>query len=124
MEERLYTVEQADAALPRLRAMLERLAEVRAEFDDPQRVQRIRSAIAGNGGGAAAASMEDAGQRIAAVVAEIESMGVILRDASSGLVDFPAERDGRPVYLCWRAGEDRVAHWHGRDAGFAGREPL
>ncbi|HUX86133.1 MAG TPA: DUF2203 family protein [Chloroflexota bacterium] len=41
-----------------------------------------------------------------------------------GLVDFPAERDGRVVYLCWRRGEDQIHYWHELDAGFAGRQPL
>jgi hypothetical protein len=49
---------------------------------------------------------------------------VVVRDPSTGLVDFPAERDGEPVYLCWRLGEDEVAHWHDRDSGFSSRQPL
>jgi hypothetical protein len=64
------------------------------------------------------------GDELSRVVAEIGGLGVVVRDPSTGLVDFPAERDGEPVYLCWRLGEDEVAHWHDRDSGFSGRKPL
>jgi len=49
---------------------------------------------------------------------------VIVRDLDGGLVDFPALRDGREVYLCWTVGEPRVRHWHDLDAGAAGRHEL
>jgi hypothetical protein len=49
---------------------------------------------------------------------------VELRDIATGLVDFPAELEGGPAYLCWRLGEETVGHWHRPDEGFAGRHPL
>jgi hypothetical protein len=51
-------------------------------------------------------------------------MGVVVKDLETGLLDFPTERDGEVVFLCWRYGEPSVAHWHSLDAGFAGRQPL
>jgi hypothetical protein len=57
-------------------------------------------------------------------VHEIEESGVHLKDVQLGLVDFPAERDGERIYLCWQFGEPEVAFWHTLDAGFAGRQPL
>jgi hypothetical protein len=57
-------------------------------------------------------------------LARINSWGVELKGLDEGLVDFPAERDGHTVYLCWKLGEDRIAWWHEIDAGFAGRQPL
>jgi hypothetical protein len=59
-----------------------------------------------------------------AEVERISGLGIILRDVESGLVDFPAERDGNEVYLCWRLGEDHVGYWHPPETGFAGRRPL
>jgi len=47
-----------------------------------------------------------------------------LKDYFTGLVDFPSRLDGREVYLCWRFGEDEIAHWHELDAGFAGRQKI
>ena len=48
----------------------------------------------------------------------------MVRDLERGLVDFPSVIDGREVYLCWLLDEPAVGHWHGVDAGFAGRRPL
>ena len=56
--------------------------------------------------------------------AEIESIGIQLKDRRTGLVDFPSELDGRPVLLCWRLGEPSVQFWHDATSGFAGRQPL
>jgi Uncharacterized conserved protein (DUF2203) len=57
-------------------------------------------------------------------IAELEAVEVILRDVENGLIDFPAIRDGREVYLCWLVDEDEITHWHPLDAGFGGRQPL
>jgi hypothetical protein len=50
--------------------------------------------------------------------------GIELKDLDDGLVDFPALREGRTVYLCWKLGEPEVAFWHETTTGFAGRQPL
>jgi hypothetical protein len=51
-------------------------------------------------------------------------LGVVVKDVNTGLVDFPSQRDGREVFLCWRYGEERVAYWHDLDAGVAGRQEV
>lgn len=56
--------------------------------------------------------------------AEIREIGLLMKGFDSGLVDFPAEMDGRPVLLCWQLGEESVQFWHEEDGGFAGRQPL
>jgi hypothetical protein len=124
MAERLFSREEATLLLPQLRRLLERAREVSATLGDRARVSRLRTATTGNGGGAAARDMMAEGDELSRVIAEITRLGVVVRDPATGLVDFPAERDGRPVYLCWRLGEDEVGHWHDRDSGFAGRRPL
>ncbi len=55
---------------------------------------------------------------------ELDDIGCELKDYRVGMVDFPARIDGRDVLLCWKMGEERVAHWHELDAGFAGRQPI
>jgi hypothetical protein len=50
--------------------------------------------------------------------------GVLLRDLQTGLIDFPALREGKSVYLCWRLGEEAIGYWHDLDSGFAGRRPI
>jgi hypothetical protein len=57
-------------------------------------------------------------------ISELEDQGVLVRDVQSGLVDFPAERFGERVYLCWKYGEADVLYWHKHDEGFGGRRPL
>ena len=57
-------------------------------------------------------------------VAWLDEREIALRDIATGLLDFPAIAAGRPVWLCWCLGEDRVAYWHGTDEGYAGRRPL
>ena len=58
-------------------------------------------------------------------LAELEGLGVQLKDFERGLVDFPSLREGRVVLLCWQMGEgDELEWWHDVDAGFAGRTPL
>jgi hypothetical protein len=59
-----------------------------------------------------------------ACVAELADVGVEMKDAATGLVDFPGELDGERVLWCWRLGEDRVEFFHGESEGFAGRKPI
>jgi hypothetical protein len=124
MDERLFNIDEANALLPTLRPLLERLQEVHGKLADRALLQRLRAAAAGNGGGVAAREVMATGDEFGRITAELEGLGVVVRDPASGLVDFPAERDGDPVYLCWRVGEEAVEHWHDRDSGFMGRQPL
>jgi hypothetical protein len=124
MDERLFTLDEANALLPALRPLLERLQDAQRKLGDRELLQRLRSAAAGNGGGAAARDVMATGDEFGRVAAEIENLGVVVRDPASGLVDFPAQREGAAVFLCWRVGEDTVGHWHDRDSGFMGRQPL
>ena len=77
-----------------------------------------------NGGGSWNQGYWDALDTLRREVEGLSAMGLILRDADSGLVDFPSRLEGREVFLCWRLGQDRVTHWHGPESGFAGRKPL
>jgi hypothetical protein len=120
--ERTYTVEEADAALPDLRTRLERIRTSRQVM--LRAAERIRGQVEADGGGHAGTDYWKASAALKADVEELARQGILLRDPESGLIDFPAERDGRPVFLCWRLGEDRVSHWHDIDTGFAGRKPL
>ena len=119
-----FSLDDANALIPRLRPLLRRLQEVQRELGDRELLQRLRTAAAGNGGGAAAREVLVRGDEFARITAELESIGVVVRDPTSGLVDFPAEREGQPVFLCWRVEEDEVTHWHDRDSGYMGRRPL
>ena len=57
-----------------------------------------------------------------AVARELAEEGVLLRDPTTGLIDFAARApDGRPYWLCWMWGEPEIDTWHWIEDGFAGR---
>lgn len=122
--EHLFDKAEADALLPRLTQLIRDLLE--AATSDAALEGRDRLAHAGrsNGSPDAAASVFRAAADIQAAWDEIAELGVALRDLATGLCDFPAVIEGRPVYLCWRLGEPEVGWWHPRDMGVAGRRRL
>jgi len=63
-------------------------------------------------------------ERINRYLQELELVGCVFKGFEAGLVDFYSLRDDRPVFLCWRLGEERITHWHEIDSGFAGRQPI
>lgn len=121
-EERFFTLEEANAAIERLRGVLARIRESRAVVVANATVVRGRAAT--DGGGAEGAAYWEALRTLRREVEGLASEGVILRDADTGLVDFPCRREGRTVYLCWRPDEPEVRFWHETGAGFGGRRPL
>jgi len=124
-----FTVEQANRTLPLVRKIVEDVVEQHrrwretileldlvastARVDAPrERGEELeRQALA-------LARELDGYQR------ELEDLGIQLKDRRLGLVDFPAEIEGRMVLLCWRLGETEVQFWHELDSGYTGRQPL
>jgi len=62
--------------------------------------------------------------RINRYLQELEGIGCVFKGFEGGLVDFYSLREDRPIFLCWRLGEDRISHWHEIDTGFGGRQPI
>ena len=128
----MFTPAEANTALTDVRPVAERLVTVRARMRELERTQRdLVTAIGGNGGGYAAGDLNEAQTELVgladaavACVDRLEELGVQIKDLDSGLLDFPALRDGVEVELCWQVGEEAVEHWHGLGEGFAGRKPI
>jgi hypothetical protein len=78
----------------------------------------------GNGGSQKAGALLAQFEIIQHNLRRLQALGIEVKDINHGLVDFPARRDDRDVYLCWRYDEPSITHWHDLDAGFAGRQPL
>lgn len=126
MSARFFTLDQANAALPRLNELLEQAMQARRAIVDarPELWPVLKRSI-GNGGSKKAGEMLPEFQRLEAAVREIEQLGVHLKDTDMGLVDFLHRLpDGTEVCLCWRYGEQEVAYWHELHAGYAGRKRL
>ena len=130
MADRIFTPDEANSALEQVRPLAERMVELRArlgQLEDEQReVVRI---VAGNGSGegvgdARTPEFTKLARELQDVVEELTSIGVQLKDADAGLLDFPALREGEEVLLCWRVGEPAVEWWHGLEDGFAGRQRI
>ena len=119
---REYTAEEADALLPLLRTALQNIRHARQIVLSGG--ERIRRTAPLDGGAEQGREFWEALQTLRREIEGLNEQGIVLRDPESGLVDFPARRDGREIFLCWRIGEDRVGYWHGPDSGFAGRKPL
>ena len=113
MESDQFTLEEANAFVPWLEEMFRRLSEIRQELAD-----RIGEA------GQSEEMSERLMQALEDGVQEIFDRGIIVRDVDRGLVDFPTQREGREVFLCWVGGEGKIDFWHETDRGFAHRQPL
>jgi hypothetical protein len=125
----LFTVDQANRTLPLVRKIVEdvvrehrRWQEAVVELDligttsvaglpDP-RMTAIEKRI------------QKSTREMDSFQAELETLGIQLKDRRIGLIDFPSELEGQPVLLCWQLGEPSVQFWHDADSGFAGRQPL
>jgi hypothetical protein len=129
---RLFTLEEANARLPLIRAIANDLSVLARDLVD--RRQRLDALSAGRKTSSTdvyrdeLAEMEKGIERDARkleeYVDELQELGVEAKGALEGLIDFPSMMDGRVVYLCWKLGEAEVMHWHELDAGFLGRQPL
>jgi hypothetical protein len=123
--QKLFTVEEANALLPRLREILDEVALHRdALRERAPRMQPILAAAIGNGGGRAGSEYGVEAYSLYLALERISELGVVLKDLDMGLLDFPHERGGRVVFLCWHPPEESVEYWHELDAGYAGRQPL
>ena len=129
---RFYAIDEANEALPEVERILaalrdqrEELIELRDrvvaasppedEFTPPGVAEQVRLLRLG---------MQGLIDQMQAGVARLIEMDVTLRDISTGLIDFPALVSGMSIWLCWRLGEDDVAHWHPHDEGYDTRRPL
>jgi hypothetical protein len=107
-----------------VRERLVLLREAQARLTEQEVREALVDASPTNGGGEHGKQVGEAFVVLRAGVAEFAERGIVLRDLDRGLIDFPAVRDGREIYLCWVDGEDDIDFWHDLDAGYAGRQPL
>jgi len=133
MSDRTFTLDEAQSLLPVLESLLRTAIAAKKtieEFETEQ--QALNHRIFLNGGtfldvvpvARRKAERAKAEQRAKDALAEIDAIGVQVKDLDIGLLDFPCEVDGRIILLCWKLGEKAITHWHGVSEGFAGRKPV
>jgi hypothetical protein len=128
---RHFTVAEANAMIPELTHLLE---EMRVHGQQlaavQQRSAQVSQKLRGNGhhnpseDAMVAQLSQGLREDLQEGITRLTGWGIELKDLDDGLVDFPALREGRTVYLCWKLGEPEVAFWHEISTGFAGRQPL
>ena len=129
-EFKLFTLEEAERTLPLVRRVVQDLTveypawraavgrfEVltggaRAEWGETPELVAAREQVAAHA------------ERINRYLQELDTIGCVLKGFEVGLVDFYSLREDRPIFLCWKLGEERITHWHETDSGFAGRQPI
>ena len=129
---RTFTPDEANELLAELRPLVERLVAHKQRLDEAEEARRVLlGRIATNGGditpsdvAEAATRVEREAEEVGRVLEAIQAHEVQVKDLDVGLLDFPWEREGEVVLLCWRLGEDAIGYWHGMDEGYAGRKPL
>jgi hypothetical protein len=121
---RHYSLEEASELLPRVVELIGRMRAARDRLGDREAREALSEAGPTNGGGDPGRTVSEGFLELRESMVELRELEVVLRDLDRGLLDFPALRDGREVYLCWQEGEDAIGYWHEPDAGFAGRRPL
>jgi hypothetical protein len=129
---RFFTVEEANARLPLVRAIVSDMTSLARDVLD--RRQRLAVLLEGRKASSGDAytdelrsmqkMLEQDSVRLEEYAQELKDLGVEAKGAVEGLVDFPAIMEGREVCLCWRLGEPEVLYWHEVEAGYAGRQPL
>jgi hypothetical protein len=131
MSDRTFTLDEAQTLLPILESLLRAAIAGKKLMEDVDgEMQALTHRIFLNGGthvdvvavAQRKAERAKAEQRAKDALAEIDSIGVQVKDLEIGLLDFPCAVDGRIVLLCWKSGEKSITHWHGTDEGFAGRK--
>jgi hypothetical protein len=127
---KLFTVDEAERTLPLVRRVVQDLLE---EYPLWRRAVARFEVLTGGARAdwgetsdliAARDEVTVHADRINHYLQELEAVGCVFKGFDAGLVDFYTLREDRVVFLCWRLGEERITHWHERDAGFGGRQPI
>jgi hypothetical protein len=124
MPEKFYSVDEANALVPKLKPVLERIRKTQETLAQDKTVAAMREKAAQNGGGLPGPQLSDLTKTLDRDLRQLQEWGIVLRDPSIGLIDFFHQREGETVFLCWKLGEARVEWWHPLETGIAGRQHL
>ena len=132
-KQKTFTLEEATTLLPVLQALIKRAMEGKKLVQDVEKeLQDLKHRILLSGGlvvdvpvlALRRAEHDRTVQTITDAIAEIDAIGVQVKDLDIGLLDFPCVVDDEIVLLCWKYGEEKISFWHGLEEGFKGRKPI
>ncbi len=133
MAERTFTLDEAQALVPVLGSLLQTAIDGKNAAERiEQEFKAVSSRVFLNGGtlldvaqlAARKREKQRVVQKIKDALAEIEATGALVKDLEMGLLDFPCEVGDRTILLCWKLGEEKIAHWHGTNEGYRYRKPI
>ncbi len=131
MRPRRFTLDEANALLPRLSDILPQMQESKVKHDRlREKAAEYAHRMSSNGHviekelNETRQELEQAATALNGLIKRVQELGCEVRDVDQGLIDFRTLREGREVYLCWKLGEPDVRWWHELETGFAGRRPL
>ena len=126
---RTFTVEQANRMLPLVRRIVRDIVDAHQAWQKAlQAYENAATWTRADSPSGHVTALENDVRRLAAEIegylVELRELSVDFKGFEQGLVDFPGEREGRVVCLCWKLDEDEVAYWHEVSDGYAGRQPI
>jgi hypothetical protein len=124
LHQRHYTTDQANEMLPLVRGTVRRLQDAKRALQEDGFDSGFATLADVVGGAYAGRARAEAAVAATLGFEQLEELDLLVRDLEAGLIDFPALRDGREVYLCWQIDEAEVGHWHAAETGYPGRLPL
>jgi hypothetical protein len=128
-----FSLEEAQTLVPVLESLMKNAMEAKNTAETiAQELQQLSQRIFLNGGTlvhistvAQRRALQDKSvQQVKDTLAEIDSIGVQVKDLDSGLLDFPCRLGEEIVLLCWKMGETEIRHWHTMEGGFAARQAV
>jgi hypothetical protein len=128
-----FSLEEAQTLVPVLESLMKNAMEAKARAENiAQELQSLSQRIFMNGGtlvriadvAKQRAQQDKAVQQVKDTLAEIDSIGVQVKDLDTGLLDFPCRLGDDIVLLCWKMGETEIQHWHTMDSGFSSRKSV
>jgi hypothetical protein len=128
-----FTLDEAQSLLPLLESLMNRAIQAKRDAETVEEsLIDLSRRIYLNGGmrvdtakvGEQRAQIDAHMKQVRETVAEIDAIGVQIKDLETGLLDFPCRLDDQVVLLCWKMGETSIEHWHSIESGFQGRQPV
>ncbi len=132
MSKRYFTLEEAKQLLPWINQILENLdVKITETKLLSEEINDLKNKLLTNGRNVVEDKLDKASRKLKKEsslmedkVGEVEKLGVLVKQISPILIDFPHLIEGREIYLCWQEGEEDILYWHEISDGFNGRQQL